>query len=301
MNRAFLIPIALAVVVSARAIQAQRPSATPYQVASGVYLIAEPTANMLVMVGADGPFVVGPPASSLVMKARVLLASLHTPKPKYALITSGDSAVERRDGGWTKAGVLTVAHEGIRNKLRWLALSDSSVLPDVPTFGFSQVFQIALNNDEVHAVYHPAGFSDADVVVHFEGRHLLYMGNLFTTDGYPDLDLARGGSIAGLIGTAKELLDLFEPSPRVVESIVPGRGPVATLRDLRDYHDMLVAVRGRIDTLLSAGKALDDVIGLRPTKEFDARWGHGPIPSDRFTALVYRSLTSQKSAGRANK
>jgi len=299
MTRSLLFLIVLSAVVSTRRAQAQGASALPYpQVAPGVYLIAEPTANMLVMVGADGPLVVGPPAHSLLTKARELLSSLHSPKPKYALITSGDSAVERRDGGWTKEGVITVAHEGIRNKLRWLARSDSSIREHVPTLGFSEVFQIAVDSDEVHAVHHPAGFSDADLVVHFEVRHFLYLGNLFTTDGYPALDLARGGSIAGLISTAKELLDQFGGHPQLVEPIVPGRGPLGTMRDLRDYYSMLVTLRGRIDSLVVTGKTLEEVIGSRPTTDFDARWGHGVIASDRFTALLYHSLTDQKSGGR---
>ncbi len=165
--------------------------------------------------------------------------------------------------------------------------------------GFSEVLQLATDGDEIHAVHQPAGFSDADVSVHFEQRRLLYLGNLFTTDGYPALDLAHGGSLAGLITTAERFLAMFGARPEVIALVVPGRGPVAHLEDVRTFHDMLVGVRDRIAPQVRAGTALAAVLASGPTRGFDEQWGRGPVTPEQFVTLVYRSLagTAGSAAG----
>lgn len=260
------------------------------QVAPGVYLIAEPVGNLLVLVGSDGPVVIGPAAPTLVARARALLKSLGIERPAYAVVIAGDSAVERADGGWGGNGTITIAHEGLRNRVRRLARKDTTLRERMPMLGYSEVFQLAADGDEIHFVHHPPGFSEADVIAHFEGRQFLYMGNLFTTDGYPSINSDLGGSITGLIVTAKEFIDSYKGYESLIEPIVPGRGPTATMKDLQAYHDMLVAVRDRVQPMVGAGKTLDDVIAARPTAEFDARWGKGPVSPRQFVTMVYRAM-----------
>ncbi len=92
----------------------------------GVYLLADSTAgnagNMVVLVGADGPLIVGPQAPSLVAQAHALLRALGAGHARYVLVTAGeralDSAIEHADGGWGREGALTIAHEGIRSRIR---------------------------------------------------------------------------------------------------------------------------------------------------------------------------------------
>ncbi|MGH7717292.1 MAG: hypothetical protein ACREON_00400 [Gemmatimonadaceae bacterium] len=246
---------------------------------------------MLVLVGKDGPFIVGVQSPSLVARARKLLSSLRATRAMYALIISGDSALERGDGGWGKAGAVTIAHERIRIMMRF-APANAPMVGDLPVIGFSEVFQLATNDDEIHAVHQPAGFSDADVSVHFEERQFVYLGNLFTNDGYPVIDVTRGGSIAGLIQASEKFLEMFGGDPKLIEPIVPGRGALATISDLRAYRDMLVAVRNRIEPLLRSGRTVEDVVAFKPTAAFDARWGRGLVTADRFVAMVYSSLSS---------
>jgi len=145
--------------------------------------------------------------------------------------------------------------------------------------------------DEIHMVHQLAGFSDADFSAHFERSHLLYLGALFTTDGYPEIDLEHGGTLAGMIRAADGFLEMFGGSPNAVHPIVPGRGPLATIADLRAYRDMLAAVRDRVQPMVKDGKTLAEVVAAHPTARFDARWGHGPVKPDAFVGMVYRSLS----------
>ncbi len=289
--QAFVLP---AVLLAASPIRAQAPGTAPDAryptVAPGVYLIPEPGGNLLVMVGPDGALVVGAQAPSRVAKARELLASLGNPPVRYALVTSGDSVLARGDGGWERAGAVSVAHERIRSLFRRAAPAGRLRPGAMPSLGYSEVFQLAINGDEIHVVHQAPGFSDGDASIHFEERRFLYLGALFTNDGYPSIDLARNGSFTGLIQTADKFLEMFGEDPRMVEPLVPGRGPLATIRDLSAYRDMLVGVRDRVQPMVQAGRTLEEVLASRPTAAFDARWGSGPVAPDQFVTTVYRSL-----------
>jgi hypothetical protein len=84
------------------------------------------------------------------------------------------------------------------------------------------------------------------------------------------------------------------PAERL-EPIVPGRGPVAKKEDLIAYRDMLIAVRDRVLALRDSGKTVDEVVAARPTAEFDARWGRGPVTPPAFVRMVYESLPPRSS------
>jgi len=269
-------------------------------IASDLRVIRSPVGNMLVLTGTDGPLVVGPPEPELIVRARRLLSALRTPRPKYALIIASDSAVRRRDGGWGRAGALAMMQEGARLRMRFTA-PDTTLPADIPTIGFSDVLQLSVDSEEIHIVHQPAGFSDTDVSVHFEVRHVMYLGNLFTTDGYPSIDVLRGGTIGGLIQASSKILDMFSPHPEVIKVIVPGRGPLANLPELRAYRDMLLRTRERVDSLLKVtGDNIPKVVAAHPTRDYDARWGHGAVTPDRFVEMVGASLAADRKRNTAN-
>src|SRR5260370_41305846 len=80
--------------------------------------------------------------------------------------------------------------------------------------------------------------------------------------------------------------------------IVPGHGPVATRSDLKDYREILVQVRQRIEVLVGAGKTMDEAVAAAPTKAFDAKWGRGYVSEDVFVRMVFTSLIDNGHANR---
>jgi hypothetical protein len=79
----------------------------------------------------------------------------------------------------------------------------------------------------------------------------------------------------------------------MIEPIIPGRGPIATIRDLQAYRDMLRAVHDRVIVLVKSGKSAQDIIASKPTAEFDAKWGHGPVSADQFVGMVVESVRKE--------
>jgi hypothetical protein len=256
------------------------------EIAPKFYLISNSSANLVLMVGDDSSFVAGVQQPALVAQAVAKVRELKAPAVKFALIIDDEHAAEYGDGGWAQRGAVTLIHEMMGGKLR---------RPDTvaPMIGFSQVMQLHLKGEDTHIIHDRAGYSDADVAIHFEHSGIAYLGPVFTSDGYPRLDTAHGGKLSGMIDTVDFFATNFAQSPQAIEPIIPGRGPVATIRDLQEYRDMLRTVRDRVRTLAKSGKSVQDAIAAKPTAEFDAKWGHGPITADRFVAMVFEAVSKE--------
>ncbi|MFL5383603.1 MAG: hypothetical protein ACJ8GN_13880 [Longimicrobiaceae bacterium] len=274
------------------------------QVAPRAYVVTEQGRNLVLITGARESMVAGVQEPALVAKARRALEALHAPPVRYAVLMMGPGAVGFEDAGWESGGALTMAHEGLRYRIiRARRGVDSVALrartTHAPSLGFSEVVQVAMGNEEdAHLVKQPDGATGSDVAVHFERAGVLYLSSL-TTDGYPEIDAEEGGTLAGLIKTVDEFATNFAAAPQAIEPIVPARGPLATLAELRDFRDMLTAVRDAVKPLLDAGKTADEVVAARPTARFDARWGRGPVTPERFVRAAYAALAKERAAAAA--
>ena len=294
---------ALVLVLAAAPARAQQPAAggLAVQVAPHAYVVSDHGRNLVLITGARASMVTGVQEPALVEKARRALDSLHAQPVRYVVLMSGPGAVGFEDGGWEARGALALAHEGLRYAiLRARRTADSAVVrartTHAPTMGFSEVVQIGMDRDEdAHVVKQPDGTGGSDVAVHFERAGVLYLSSL-ATDGYPEIDAEEGGTLAGLIKTLDDFATNFAAAPQAVEPIVPARGPLATLQDLRDLRDMLTAVRDRLTPMLNAGKTADDAVAAHPTAQFDARWGHGPVTPERFVRAAYAALAKERAA-----
>ena len=71
---------------------------------------------------------------------------------------------------------------------------------------------------------------------------------------------------------------------------MPGHGPLADKAALTAYRDMLVTVRDRVKKLKVSGRSLADVVGAKPTAEFDSAWGKGMMQPNDFIGIVYSTV-----------
>ena len=272
----------LALAAGGRRADAQPGSAPRHTVIGpGLHLLSVARGNLVVRIGAKESFVAGAQRPELVAAARALLASQHAPPVRFALAMASEDATREGDGGWGTSGAISLAHELARARMMRAGVEA------LPSMGFSEVVQLGLSGDEAHVVHQPAGYSDGDVIVHLEREGVLMLGADFASDGYPDLDLAAGGSFDGLVKT----IDTFTRNfGQTKAQFVPMRGAVTNGAALREYRDMLVAVRDRVARLVAGGATERDVVAAKPTAAFDARWGHGRVSGDRFATMAFQSL-----------
>lgn len=155
-----------------------------------------------------------------------------------------------------------------------------------PTHTFTGSHRLEVNGESIElAVFAPA-HTDTDIYVRFPKANVLHLGDTYFNGGYPFFDTVTGGRIGGMIEAADRALRLADRETR----IIPGHGPLGSLQTLTAYHDMLVAVRDRVQKLKTAGRTLAEAVAAKPTTDLDPAWGTGFLTADMFVALVYETL-----------
>ena len=127
-----------------------------------------------------------------------------------------------------------------------------------------------------------AAHTDGDLYVHFPKQNVLAVGDAVSGQGWPIVDWWTGGWIGGIVGGLQRLQTLADADTR----IVPGRGPVLSLADLKAQYEMYGTIYDRLTQLLNKGRGPGEAVAARPTKEFDAQMGN----PDEFVRRAFESL-----------
>jgi glyoxylase-like metal-dependent hydrolase (beta-lactamase superfamily II) len=188
-----------------------------------------------------------------------------------------------------KAGGTIVAHE---NTKRWLSSRveveaqhrtyEPRPPEAIPTRTFTAADTMTFGGRKVEYGPLPPGHTDGDIYVFFREANVLVVSDALAVGRYPIMDYSTGGWITGLIDAADQLVKRADMNTRVIA----GTGPPQNVGDLQAQRDMLVAVRDRVQPMVRSGKSLPDVVGLEPTREFDAKWGSPQL----FLSMVYMGL-----------
>jgi hypothetical protein len=73
--------------------------------------------------------------------------------------------------------------------------------------------------------------------------------------------------------------------------IIPGHGqPVSNKAELKEFRDMLTAIRDNVAKLKKTGKTRDETVAAKPSAAYDAKWGQFVIDPGFFTRLVYEGV-----------
>jgi cyclase len=128
-----------------------------------------------------------------------------------------------------------------------------------------------------------AAHTDGDMYVYFPTQNVLAVGDAAYGKGagWPVVDYWTGGWIGGIVGGLERIQALANAETR----IVPARGPVLSLADVKTQYEMYGTIYGRLAQLLNKGRGPSEAVAAAPTKEFDAQMGN----PDEF---VRRSLES---------
>jgi glyoxylase-like metal-dependent hydrolase (beta-lactamase superfamily II) len=127
-----------------------------------------------------------------------------------------------------------------------------------------------------------AAHTDGDLYVHFPAQNVLAVGDAVSGEGWPIVDYATGGWMGGIVGALQRLQTLANAETRVV----PARGPILGLADLKAQSEMYGTIYDRLTQLLNRGRGPGEAVEAQPTKEFDARMGN----ADEFVRRAFESL-----------
>ncbi|HEV8396112.1 MAG TPA: MBL fold metallo-hydrolase [Vicinamibacterales bacterium] len=307
--------VAAAFALRASAAQQARPpaGAPPAElhllpVQGTVSMLAGAGANIALQIGGDGVLLVDTPAAALVPQMLAEIRKLSTRPIRYLVNTSLDAehtggnaalvgpAAGRGTGG-APFGTLglnrpaIVAHENVLNRL---AASQpptpAAALPTTTYFLPSMDF--SFNGEPVVILHAPRAHTDGDSIVWFRRSDVLAVGDLVRLDRYPDIDVARGGSVDGLIAALDRIVEITVPE-RLQDGgtrVIVGHGRLCNEADIVEYRDMVAIIRDRVADLVKKGQTLDQVKAARPSRDYDTRYGAG----DAITEAIYRSLTEKR-------
>jgi hypothetical protein len=261
------------------------------EITPSIFVFSTSTGNVVASVGDDGVFLIGTPSASSTDAIRQLLAKRTSSSKCYVIVGTQPVEHSQGDAGWGKHGCFVAMQENALGRLGGGKMGDADAMTaqftrlgvSRPAIAFSEVIKFDINGDAIHVVHQKPSYSDADLLAHFHKAKLVYFGDVFPGDGYPDVDAAQNGSLNGFITTLEGWGD-------ETMRFVPARGEVTTGKTVKEFHDMIETVRDRVKKLADAGKTEGEIVAAHPTAEFDSRWGHGSVKPDDFVREVFASL-----------
>jgi len=192
-------------------------------------------------------------------------------------------------------GAEIIAHENVLERM-----SARNARPPVPSRAWPQTtyhtdyikLSTTYHGDGIQVFYAPAAHTDGDSLVYFRHNDVIATGDVFSTTGYPVIDLERGGSINGVVDALNKILDIAFPEFRLEGGtlIVPGHGRLCDSADVAYYRDLVTIIRDRVQDMVKKGQTLEQVKAARLTRDYDPRYGNG----DQFVESVFKSLSMRK-------
>jgi glyoxylase-like metal-dependent hydrolase (beta-lactamase superfamily II) len=203
---------------------------------------------------------------------------------------------DHADGNeWLHAsGAKIIAQENTRKYLsqvqrvedwdyNFLALGPGGIPQDV----IASERTLKLNSSTIALKYYGPAHTDSDISVHFAEADVLHVADTYWNGVYPFIDYSTGGSIDGMIAASDANLAVATDTT----IIIPGHGPpVSNRAELKDFRDMLVAVRETVAALKKQGRSKEEAVAAKPTAPFDGKYGDFVIDPRFFTRLVYEGV-----------
>jgi cyclase len=282
-------------------------------VRGNVYMFASDEGNITVQVGEyrdnDGMLMVDTGSTSMTERVQAELHKLTNKPLLYIVNTSADSDHVGGNAVLSKGGLVRGgANNGPRaaevniyaqdNALTRLSAPEAHMPAlALPTMSFDRLKDFTFNGEAIQIFSEAPAHTDGDSIVYFRGSNVISAGEIFSTVGYPVIDLTHGGNIQGEVKALNHLLELTVPeiSQEGGTMVIPGHGRLCDEADVTEYRDMVTIIRDRIAELIKKGKSLSEVEAARVTLDYDGRYSQPAWTGEMFVASIYNSLKTSGS------
>jgi glyoxylase-like metal-dependent hydrolase (beta-lactamase superfamily II) len=280
----------------------QRPPQFDMQVktvklADNLYVLEGAGGNVAVFVWDEGVLLVDDKLAPASPQVKASVAAI-TPQPIRFVV---NSHWHRDHSGGNEAlggdGSVIVAHENVRRRMSvggFIAVFDRQAPPSplkaLPVVTFTRDVTFHLGGEEISVVHVDEAHTDGDSFVRFRKANVLHLGDCYLGGSFPVVDSSSGGTFTGVIAAADTALGMADARTR----IIPGHGPVADDKELRQWRDMLAAIQERVRTSVAAGRTLEQVKAERPTREWDGRFPASFVTSEHVVEEAYRAASGPK-------
>src|SRR5262245_10776047 len=258
------------------------------KVADGLYVLMGGPAqgNIAVSVGSDGVFLVDTMYGPMHQKIVDALKALSPLPIRYVVNTHLHGDHTAGNASMAKLGAVLISHENMRKRMA--AAQSAPAAGTLPVLTYSDSLTLHFNGEEIQ-IYHPApAHTDGDSIIYFRNANVAHVGDIPASLRYPNIGVNEGGTVDGMMAAARQLMTIVKPDTK----IIPGHlGPIGGFKEIDEQLTMFAAVRDRIAAAIKAGKSEAEVVGSKPTRDFDEGRMGGAITPDRFVSLVYTDLS----------
>lgn len=233
-------------------------------VAGHIYQIRGEGGNIGMSVGEDGIILIDDQFAPLTKK---IMAAIRSVSDAPIRFLSNTHVHEDHTGGSENLagmGAIIVAHDRVRIRLMEGIRGGPPAVPAaLPIVTFSQPISLHLNGKDVRIIPSPPAHTDGDVYVYFTGSNVIHAGDVFRTNGYPNIDLGNGGTLEGL----QMLIDLAGPDTL----ILPGHGVVSKRDAAIELRNLTLEVRDRVARPVAQGMSFEEIVAAEPTARAGGR------------------------------
>ena len=263
------------------------------KVNGNIYMLQGRGGNVGAVVGPEGILIVDDDFKALSQKLSDALKELGSATPRFVLNTHWHGDHTEGNDFFGKQQSVIVAHDNVRKRLLDPPVIFGQKTPAyaahaLPIVTYNASMTIHLNGEEIKLVHYPNGHTDGDTVVFFVKANVVHLGDHFMVGRFPFIDIDSGGSLQGLTNNIGSLVATLPADVK----IIPGHGRLATLDDLKSFHQTIVETSKIVQDAMKTGKSLDEIkkTGL-PEKYKEA--GSGFIKTDVWLETVYRSYSKK--------
>ncbi len=257
------------------------------------FMLAGQGGNMTAAVGTDGIILVDTEFAPLHEKIKAALAALSPAPVKYVVNTHYHGDHTGGNEAFAKEGAVIVADPNVGKRLSEgtvNALTGAKTPPapgSVPTQTYKNKTTLKVGGRTAQVMHEPNAHTDGDSAIYFKDANVLATGDIVSTGNrYPNIDVAVGGNIKGIIAAVDRYLKLVNADTK----IVPGHGALMDKAGLIEYRKLMVTSRDRIAKLIAAGKSEDDAVAAKVLDDVEKKVGADEKATANFVRLIYRSL-----------
>ncbi len=263
-------------------------------VADGIYMLLGEGGNIGLCIGDDGAFLIDDQYAPLTDKIVAAVRALTDQPIKFLINTHWHGDHTGGNENFGKMGVTIVAQDNVyaRMSVDQTSAFSGNVIEASPP----EALPVITFNDEI--TFHMNGYTivgkqigpahtDGDALIHFVEADVYHMGDTYFSESYPFFDLGSGGNFLGMIDVAAEVLAASDGDTK----IIPGHGRLADKDDLQEYHDMMVALRDRVQAGIDNGQTVNAMLEANITQDLDDKWASGFMGAAFVVQNVYNSLT----------
>jgi glyoxylase-like metal-dependent hydrolase (beta-lactamase superfamily II) len=245
-----------------------------------------------VLTGPDGVFVVDSEFAPLTEKIVAAIRQVSNTPIKFLINTHVHPDHTGGDENFGKMGVTILAREELRQRLMHPNPGANgqpgtpAPAAALPVITYSTPITIHMDGEDIQAIPIPHAHTDGDTMIFFPTNNVIMIGDYFRSLGYPNIDIANGGSLKGMLAGIDVAIKLCDANTKVV----PGHGVVVDRNGLAAHRDMIMAIRDKVAALSAQGKTADEVVAAHPTADYDAKVPTAATTSERFVRQLYTEV-----------